>query len=940
MPHALAVLAEASATIQYKLARLQTLIQSEWWHWFALLACVLAVMAYVVWMYRKDSSEVPRALAVLLCLLRLTAFAGILFFFFGLEKRAERKLVKNSQAILLIDTSQSMGIRDSDASNVPAAQRRIEQVAAELAGGTLLGKLREKHDVIAYRFDQGDNPVEIAAYPREPTSEEMAESQVSEEDRMRKIVAESRWLVFLAAGILAVSLIAGVASLLGGLWSARSASGKSLGSASRSQPLGSEPTSYALLFSMTTALAAIVILAVACLRGSEAGVLAVLGIREPTPAAPGESTPSATAEQPLPEVDWTAQLSPRGAETRIGDNLKYIIDKERGGPIAAVVLFTDGGHNAGSDCKLAATSAADALIPVYTVGLGSADRPSNLRVVDLEAPERVYPGDRFTLTGYVQAQNYTRGSVTVELLTSAADGTNEAKEDELTLDVGKAGQVIPVKFELEPEEQGLRQYKLRVRPFEGEIDPRDNEKTAKVEILDRRTRVLLIAGGPMRDFIFLRNQLFRDKEIISDVWLQSGKPGISQEAHEVLHEFPQTADELFEYDCIVAFDPDWEQLDELQVKLLERWVAEKAGGLVVVAGPVHTPQWSSRRRGDPRIDALKALYPVAFYYQGSATLSLGRFGSEKSWPLQFTPDGREAEFLWLDENAIASEKAWGQFEGVCGYYAVKDFKPGARVYARFGDPDTAIDNVQPIYMAGQFYGSGRVFFLASGEMWRVRAVDDLYFEQFYTKLLRWASEGRLLRDSSRGVLLVDKDRAAMGDQIAVRSILQDAQHQPLTLEQVPAMIVQPDSTRVALNLKKVKDEGREGIYVEQFTALQEGDYRVELQHPAAADQILVREVRVKIPAKEMEFPERNDALLRDIALKTNGEYYVGVAAAVGRDGNGRAGLANLIKPQDQVTILPGTPDRIFERQLMGWLLGIVCGVLCLEWLLRRLSKLA
>jgi hypothetical protein len=528
----------------------------------------------------------------------------------------------------------------------------------------------------------------------------------------------------------------------------------------------------------------------------------------------------------------------------------------------------------------------------------------------------------------------------VELFSAAADGGAEVKEDEQSLDAGKSGVVVPIKFELKPEEQGVRQFKLRVRSFEGEIDRRDNEKTAKVEIIDRRTKVLLIAGGPMRDFIFLRNQLFRDKEIVSDVWLQSGKPGISQEANEILHKFPETEDELFEYDSIVAFDPDWEQLDELQVKLLERWVAEKAGGLIIVTGPVYTPQWSSRRRGDPRIDTLKALYPVVFYYQGSATLSLGRFGSEKSWPLQFTRDGQEAEFLWLDDSAAASEKAWGQFEGVCGYYAVKDFKSGARVYARFGDPDTAIDNVQPIYMAGQFYGSGRVFFMASGEMWRVRAVDDAYFEQFYTKLIRWASEGRLLRDSSRGVLLVDKDRCALGDQVAVRAILQDAQHRPLANEQVQAMLVQPDSTRLPLVMKKVKDEGREGIYVEQFTALQEGDYRIELQHPSAAEQLLTREVRVKIPAKETEFPERNDALLREIADKTNGDYFVGMSAAVGANGSGRAGLAAAIQPQDQVTILPGTPDRRFERQLMGWLLGIICGVLCVEWLLRRLSRLA
>jgi hypothetical protein len=231
-----------------------------------------------------------------------------------------------------------------------------------------------------------------------------------------------------------------------------------------------------------------------------------------------------------------------------------------------------------------------------------------------------------------------------------------------------------------------------------------------------------------------------------------------------------------------------------------------------------------------------------------------------------------------------------------------------------------------------------VFFMASGEMWRVRAVDDTYFEQFYTKLIRWSAEGRLLRDSSRGVLLVDKDRAALGDQIAVRAILQDAQHRPLSADSVAAVLIHPDNTRVPLKLQAVKDEGRQGIFVEQFTAAQEGDYRIELQHPTLADQVLTREVRIKIPARELEFPERNDALLKDLANKTGGEYYVGLAAAIGDDS--RTGLAAKIKPQDQVTVLPGTPDRHFERQLMGWLLGLICGVLCLEWLLRRLSKLA
>src|SRR5437762_2420629 len=215
MSSAFPVLAEASATIHYKFARLQAFAQGQWWHALLLIVAVISISAYAVWMYRKDSVELPRGLAILFCTLRLLAFAGILFYFFGLEKRAERKLVKNSRAILLVDTSQSMGRRDSDSSNVPAAMSRVEHVVAELAGGTLVDKLREKHDVIAYRFDQGDNPVEVASFARKPTAEEMAESQISEEDRLKQVVTESRWLVYVAAGVLAVSVIAGLVYLIG-----------------------------------------------------------------------------------------------------------------------------------------------------------------------------------------------------------------------------------------------------------------------------------------------------------------------------------------------------------------------------------------------------------------------------------------------------------------------------------------------------------------------------------------------------------------------------------------------------------------------------------------------------------------------------------------------------------------------------------------------------
>ncbi len=945
-PHLLLAQApSAEAGVYYQLARVQSL--TEWWHWLVLGLLCLLIGGYVIFMYVKDSVELPFSFAMVLVLLRVLAFAGILFFFFNLEKRAERILVKNSRAVLLVDTSQSMALRDSEPSGGSTGRSRIEFVIAELEKGDFVESLRVKHDVVVYRFDQGENPVEIAAFPKKAPLPDAART-VSADESLRYALREARIIAIVAASLLGISLLAGLIHLI---WGRKR---------SAVQRQGQEGGSWALLVSVVLLIASVVVLAVSNLRRPEINLLAIVGLQEPQVEQLDESTTTKDeGKQQKTKLDWSPEDSKRldlkGVETRIGDNLKYIIDKERGGPIAGIVLFSDGGSNAGLSYETAAGDAASALIPVYSVGLGSDRRPMNLRVVDLEAPERVYPGDKFTLTGYVQAINAPRTNLTVELYSADKNGQGEVKLEVQTVNVGAGGKVAPVKFEHTPKDQGIRLFRLRVPKEKGEIDFEpveiqgngrkekkvidDNEKTAKVEIVDRKTKVLLLASGPTREFIFLRNQLFRDKETTVDVLLQSGRPGISQEAHDILNKFPETADELFQYDCIVGFDPDWEALDDLQVKNLERWVAEKAGGLIVVAGPVCTPGWTARRRGDPRIDAIKALYPVVFYNQSSATLSLGRFGGDKPWPLTFTRDGNEAEFLWIDEDAEKSQRARDEFGGVYGYYAVKDPKAGARVFARFSDPDTAIDNTLPIYMAGHFYGSGRVFFQASGEMWRIRELDEKYFETYYTKLIRWASEGRLLRDSSRGVLLVDKDRCLIGDQVAVRAILQDAQFQPLALPEVEAVLIQPDQKRLPLLLKRVKDAAREGMYSEQFTVLQEGDYRIELQHPDAADQLMVREVRAKMPAQETEHPERNNQLLKTLADRTGGIYYVGIDPAAGR-GTGQPGIASQMKAQDQVTPLPGTPDRKFEQLLMTWLMGLICGVLCLEWLLRRLSKLA
>jgi hypothetical protein len=166
--------------------------------------------------------------------------------------------------------------------------------------------------------------------------------------------------------------------------------------------------------------------------------------------------------------------------------------------------------------------------------------------------------------------------------------------------------------------------------------------------------------------------------------------------------------------------------------------------------------------------------------------------------------------------------------------------------------------------------------------------------------------------------------------------LSDAQFDPLEVSGTAVQVIRPDSTTESLQLRP--DPTRKGMYVGQFTALQEGTYRLEMPVPDSDEEQLSRRIQVRVPELERENPQRNDALLSEIAKRTDGLYYVGADAVLGR--RGVPPLVNQLPDRTETTYLAGVTDRDFELRWMQALLGVICGALCLEWLIRRLAKLA
>jgi len=797
---------EVRETVAYELQRL-----AQWddarWLWLGLAVAMTLLIGAVVWLYRRESAQLSPLFRCVLPLLRSIAYAGIVLFFLGIEKRTDRYETVASRVLLLVDTSQSMAVEDEtsvvDSAN-QAKHPRATVLTQALAKLPLIVDLSQEH------------VVELATF-----------------DTELQRVAQ---------------------------WS----------------------------------------------------------------SAPTNVTPT-----------WEKDLAPTGVETRLGDALREALDTTANGPLAAVIVFSDGGQNRGVDPLAMADAAQLSGVPIHTVGIGSTLPRRNIRVKELLAPSRVYPEDKTTIVGLVQNEGYAGRSVTIELLASEARGTETTQPeriDSTTARFEKDGQVVRVEFEIEPAEIGRLLLELRVATPADDQFADDDHRSVEIEVVDAQTRTLLIASGPTREYRFLRNQLRRDRHATVDVWLQSAGAGASQDADNLLDGFPTSKEDLYSYDCIVAFDPNWQQLDAQQVELLEKWVAEEAGGLIVVAGPIHTSSWVQ----SPEHGKIRALYPVEFQRR-LTLLDDGQYGSETPWPIVFSRDGEQADFLRLVDTPEESRLLWSKFSGVYGCYAVKGPKSGARVLGRYSDPDAGLSAERPVYLAEHFYGAGRVFYIGSGEFWRLRSEDPRYFEVIYTKLIRHTSQGRLLRGSSHGQLLVERDRYSVNDTVVVRAQLSTSGREPLIVPRVTIQVVDPAGVR--RNQMLLADPNRLGSYLGQFTVPSEGMYRILLPVPGIVDEQLVRRIQVSIPNLEFDHTRRNEPLLAALANRTGGHYFISLTSAM----NGSPKLqplAEQIESRAETRTIRGTADPKFTEWLHRVLLTVICGALCLEWLLRRTLKLA
>ena len=654
-------------------------------------------------------------------------------------------------------------------------------------------------------------------------------------------------------------------------------------------------------------------------------------------------------------IAWREILKANGGDTRLGDALRELYARSRGLPLAGMIILSDGAQTAGTDLETVTDLYGDAEVPLYSIGLGQTDRPPELLLVDFAAPPRAYPHDPLEVTAYIRARGLEGRRATLHLRqlpaseVESATGDEPLFEDQIDITLGDdASEVVPITMEIDTLDRAGRylfEWDLQLRGAaasagrnaEATAESRQNRRRFEIEVQSKPTRVLLVAGGPSREYQFLRNMLKRDtRHIQLEVLLQS-RPEASLKDPSYLRAFPDS-EALSKYDVLIAIDPEWDRLGPRVTSAIERWVADEAGGLILVPGIVNAGSPIQSWSHDPDYQPLRDLYPVVFE-DDFEIFEDGTNSTSRLRAVRATRDGRDAAFMQLADSPLATEQVWDQFRGVYGPKPVKGKKYGATVYALF--EDTLADSLgrEPIYCAGQFYGKGRVFYQASGEMWRIRRLDTAYFEKWYTQMIRHVSAGRLHQGSPRGdVLLVEKDTYRMGDTIPIAAQLKDAARKPYSAKQVTLFLFSAAQATEGEPLTLVADPARPGTFRGEWTARKAGTYRMELAIPESDYDPLSRSIKVLDSDRERARPEQDREALQQLAAATEGRYFTSIEMA--RGDTGEPPLPGMLIDQTRMTPLQGDIDAIWAARFSRWMLLGICSLLCFEWLLRRFFRLA
>jgi uncharacterized membrane protein len=624
--------------------------------------------------------------------------------------------------------------------------------------------------------------------------------------------------------------------------------------------------------------------------------------------------------QTVRRVSGAEDLTAQGNASGLEQAMRQVAEQLGGLPLSAVVMISDGADNADTDPLLSARDFAVRQIPVFTVGVGEELIPRDVGISSVSASQTLLENSVFDVQVDLNHQGYSGQALTLRVM----DGETEVSAQQITLASDGSRRV---ELEVSPERKEPILYELRVDELDGEIVLQNNRYQFLVDNSERPPlNVLYVDGHPRNEFKFIRRAVESDTSLRLASYLRTGpgrfyRQGISSPL-ELSAGFPTTAEDLYQYEAVILGDIGRDFFTDEQLLMLQEFVAERGGGLLV-AGMLD----------DAFVDSVVAdILPLSVSRSDMLPSNLQggiRRGSHATGELfapRLTAAGEFSELLRLDSDDAINRRLWSELPTLQGIYATGRAKPGATVLMEH--PSLQYQNQALPLLATQRYGSGRSMSMNTASTWRwqmLMSAEDESHERLWRQMLRWLAQGALERVS----INFDKPFYNAGDTVSVSVKVLDASYEPDN--NASLWIQRTDPLGNAVDIAMEWDINQDGTYVSRFEASDEGVYRVLVDVASAVGSGLESEKTaafVVTPSlREFNNAGRDTGMLSRIADSGGGQYYDLSAAR------------QLINDIDHV---PGAYSREVQEDLWDrpWLLILLITLMCMDWMARRYRGLS
>ena len=646
-------------------------------------------------------------------------------------------------------------------------------------------------------------------------------------------------------------------------------------------------------------------------------------------ANPGEgpATPQAADQQSVdPELlAALKKLQPEGQNTQLVRSLSTVLADLQGQRLAGVVVLTDGRETPAQPIADALRAVKNYGVKVFPIAVGSDNAPTNIDLQAVNVQDSAFKDDLVSFKVLVRGTGYQPGHQVQLRLKDKKTGAPlrmpDGRPAERTVSLPDAR---PVEEEIlfKPDQVGPLDIVAEAVVQPGELDEQDNTRTAQIAVLDAKLNVLYVDGYPRWEYRYIKNEMIRDKTVNISCLLTSADPAFAQEGDPSsegfpgpIRRFPESLEEIMQYDVVLFGDVDPRQFTDSQLQLIADFVSKRGGGFGMVAGP----KWSPVAY---RNTIVEAVVPV----------SISRAVAEEPDPTQVLAEGfrpvltqvgaASSVFRFSADRAANERFLKEELQPMFWFAKGITTKPGVgEVYAEHPYATAPDGRKAPLLVFGRF-GAGRTMFSAIDDSWRWRFyTGESVFDTYWIQQLRYLARSKKL-GQRRLTFTSNRPAYEQFDQVRLQLRVLD----PVLLQQLPEAVdveMVDEQGAVVRRDRLLRQEGQPENYAVSFAADKVGRYTMRLAPVAGEAAAMDLPVEVIVPRLELTEPQVDRQLLTRIAAETLGEP-VPYAEA-------RTKLPALVPSAAKIIPIQAS-EPLWDAPLAMWVFVLL---ITTEWVLRK-----